>query len=60
MNLRDLTEEQADDFRLAAESSMKLRLKGSHINKPINSVDYKLFFSDGVKAVLARITELPK
>lgn len=60
MNLRDLTEEQTDDLRRAAESTMKLRQNGSHARKQIDSVDYKLFFSDGVKAVLARITSLPK
>jgi hypothetical protein len=60
MTIRDLTVEQTAELTKAAERMFEGRQKGSHVNKAIDPIDYKLFFSDGVKAVLAYVTSLPK
>jgi hypothetical protein len=60
MTIRDLTEQQVGELQAAAERGLKQRLATSHAHKLVDPVDYKLFFSDGVKAVLAYVTSLPK
>lgn len=59
MTLRDLTDDQSEEFRREAERNIETRNKSRRDDNQIDPINYKLFFSDGVKAVLARISTLP-
>jgi hypothetical protein len=56
MTLRELTEEDIEFFRKDCEECLAERQKSA--NHPINPVYYKLAYSDGAKAVLARVDAL--
>lgn len=63
MTLRDLTPEQEREFQKHAERRIAEINKSRSADRQITTsmkADYALGFSDGVKAVLARITSLPE
>jgi hypothetical protein len=59
MTLRELTDEQVREFQKECEKAIERRQTSRSDANPINTIDAKLFFSDGMKAVLARISNLP-